>query len=276
MLPVTKNEEIKLNLPSFNVDGELHKKLNDHPLLSLMNRHFAAAFIGRAGSGKTSLLTGLFATKKCLKKVFHKVIMFIPPNSMASVKNSIFHDLPEEQIISELTLQTLQEQFALVEEIAQKGKNTCIIFDDVQQFYKGETEHLLTHMVNNRRHNRLSLMFVAQSYIKMPRSIRQALTDLFIFKISKSDFLRIYQELVEVEEARFQILLEMFKNSKLKSFLYINVPTQRSFLNWDEVHIDDVTQTDSHGADGKQQKVGSDDSNPRVPHGKLESVMPRG
>ena len=45
---------------------------------------------------------------------------------------------------------------------------TLIIFGDVQQYLKGECEKYLSHMVNNRRHAKLSLWFLCQNYKTIP------------------------------------------------------------------------------------------------------------
>ena len=69
-MKLKKHQEIKLKLPSFQVDTPLSPHLDEIPLLQLLNKSFACSFIGRAGSGKTSLMTGLLQTKHKFKKVF--------------------------------------------------------------------------------------------------------------------------------------------------------------------------------------------------------------
>ena len=59
----------KLKMPEFKVDEPLSKHLDD-PLLSNMNKSFCCGLIGKAGSGKTSLMVSFIQTPKKFKKVF--------------------------------------------------------------------------------------------------------------------------------------------------------------------------------------------------------------
>ena len=43
-ITIKKNTEPILKKPSFTVDGELHKKLNDYEITKLMNKHNQAIF----------------------------------------------------------------------------------------------------------------------------------------------------------------------------------------------------------------------------------------
>ena len=54
-------------MPEFKVDEPLSKHLDD-PLLSNMNKSFCCGLIGKAGSGKTSLMVSFIQTPKNLKK----------------------------------------------------------------------------------------------------------------------------------------------------------------------------------------------------------------
>jgi hypothetical protein len=163
-ITIKKNEVPKLLRPKFTVDDELDSKLNDYEITSLMNKSNFTVFLGRAGSGKTSLLTSLINSKTAFKKVFHTIILFMPPNSRNSIKGNFFEDkLPDDQIYDEVTLENLKEVYATAQGNADEGFNTLILFDDVQKYFKGECEKFLLHMINNRRHARLSLWVAAQN-----------------------------------------------------------------------------------------------------------------
>ena len=145
-------------------------------------------FLGKAGSGKSSLAISLLQTPTMFKKVFHNIILFCPINSRASVKNDFWNkNLPAEQIYDDLPIENLSSAYALVEENAKEGFKTLIVLDDVQSALKNiEIQKLLLHCVNNRRHGYLSIWLLCQSYITIPRMVRNALTDLFIFKYPKT------------------------------------------------------------------------------------------
>ena len=67
----------KLKLPEFKVDEPLSKQLDD-PLLSNMNKSFCCGLIGKAGSGKTSLMVSFIQTPKYFKKYSIKFMYSCP------------------------------------------------------------------------------------------------------------------------------------------------------------------------------------------------------
>lgn len=236
-MKLKKNQEISLKLPEFEVDNPLSPHLDEIPLLSYLNKSFACSFIGRAGSGKTSLMTGLLQTKNKFKKVFHKIYLFMPSYSRGSMKKCIFDVLPQDQIYNDLNIETLQDVYNKVVQNREDGFLSLIIFDDVQDNFKGECEKLILKMINNRRHLLLSLMIIAQSYRKMSRDVRKALTNHFLFNLSKEDFSDIYDERIYIDKNSWDTILTQYRksNDKNGNFLFIDPEKQKMFINWDEV-----------------------------------------
>src|ERR1700722_19418922 len=223
-------------MPTFIADGQLATKLNDYELTALLNKHNFTLFLGKAGSGKSSLAISLLQTPTVFKKVFHNIILFCPINSRVSVKNDFWNkNLPAEQIYDDLPIENLSSAYTLVEENAKEGFKTLIVLDDVQSALKNiEIQKLLLHCVNNRRHGYLSIWLLCQSYITIPRMVRNALTDLFIIKISKNDMHLIFNEQIEMDYDKFTNVLEnSFKNSH--DYLFIDSNTKRLFINFDEI-----------------------------------------
>lgn len=235
MVVIKKNVEPIMKKPKFSVDGELHKKLNDYEITKLMNKSNMTLFLGRAGSGKSTQIISMLSS--LFNNVFHKIILFCPPNSRASIKNDFWSALPEEQIYDELNYETLNEAYEIAKENADLGCKTLIILDDVQKNLKGESEKLLLEMANNRRHASLSIWLACQTYRSIPLQVRSGLTDLFIFKINKNEMHNIFEEQIELDEKIFKEILNLsFKNAH--DFLYINSNSKRIFIKWDEVIYD--------------------------------------
>ena len=246
-----------VKLPKLICDQQLHPHLNEFPLTELMNKSFACLIAGKAGSGKTSLLVGLLSTPKLFKKVFDHIFLFMPPNSRASIDNSIFECLPDEQVFDELNLDTLLMAFGAAEIASKRNERTLIIFDDVQNFFKGECEKLITHMIANRRHNRLSMFFVAQTYKKVPRPCRLGMSDLFCFRLSKSDMDDIKTELVDISDQIWNRIMLQYQQTlkhNPRVFLYLNPSTNRVFFDWDEVEYDNVAES-PESPPSKRQRI---------------------
>jgi hypothetical protein len=235
---IIKNKEPKLLMPSFSVDTELDKKLNEYEITKLMNKSNFSLFLGKAGSGKTSLMTSFLKTPKLFKKVYHNVFLFMPSNSRNSMNDNFFDkNIPEDQIFNDVAYEDLLSVYNIAKENALENFNTLIIFDDTQKYFKEKSiEKLLLHIINNRRHARISIWLCCQNYTTIPKSIRQGLTDLFIFKINKTEMENIFNEQVEQFKDKF---MNIMKNvyDKPHSFLYINTNSQRLFSNWNEIII---------------------------------------
>jgi len=235
-ITIKTNKIPNLKKPSFNVDGKLDLKLDNYEITSLMNKSNFTVFLGKPGSGKSSLLISFLKTKDLYKKVFHSIILFMPPNSRQSIKDSFFDKyLPENQIYDELNLENLQAAYQISEANAQEDCNTLIIFDDCQRQFKiPENEKFLLHMASNRRHARLSIWFASQNYTQIPKQIRMSITDLYVFKVSKAEIENLLTEQIELPKSKFEnVLKHVFQEPH--DFLYINSNTQRMFSNWDEL-----------------------------------------
>jgi len=235
MISFKKNKEPILNKPSFNVDGMLDSKLEKIDVFSLMNKPHFLLLLGKAGSGKSSLTISFLKSKEAYKNIFHDIILFCPANSRHSVRGDFWGEhIPEELIYDELNLDNLNQAYQLAEENAQEDFKTLIILDDVQKFLRGDCEKFLLHMINNRRHAHLCIWLCCQNYKSIPTQTRQALTDLIVFKVNKTEMSNIFDEQVEMFKNAFnKILQKTYK--KNHDFIYINTNSQRMFYNWDEI-----------------------------------------
>jgi hypothetical protein len=163
----------------------------------------------------------------------------MPPNSRTSLKDNFFEkNLPEEQIFDDLNFENLQLVYDVAQENRKDDMKTLIILDDVQKSLRDpDIARLLLHMVNNRRHASLSVWMACQTYNSIPRQIRQGLTDLFVFKINKTEQENIINEVLEYDKKQIEIIN---KNTFLKphDFFYINTNSQRIFSNFNEMVFD--------------------------------------
>ena len=174
----------KFKMPEFKVDEPLSKHIDD-PLLSNMNKSFCCGLVGKAGSGKTSLMVSFIQTPKFFKKVFNKIYVFIPNSSRNSMKNNIFNVLPEDQLFENVSYEILSEVYDRLLESTKNNHKSLLVFDDVQSYLKNkEVEVNLLHIIANRRHLRCSIFIVAQNYNKVSKNIRQSFTDMFLCQIA--------------------------------------------------------------------------------------------
>jgi len=234
---IKHNEAPDMRLPRFTVDGELASKLNKYELTRLVNRHNFSCILGKAGQGKSSLEIGMLQTPSLFKGVYHDIFLFCPPNSRASISNDFWSkNLPDEQIFDELTLENLHHVYDLAQANAQEGFKTLIVMDDVQKYLKDsmDIQKFLLHMVNNRRHAALSIHLLCQNYLTIPKQVRQALTHLFVFKVSKPEMLNIFNEQVETSHEMFNNILSACYKAK-HDFIFVDTATKRLFHNFDEI-----------------------------------------
>lgn len=223
----------KLKRPRFTCDAQLCEHLNSYEAGQLMNRSNFSLFLGKPGSGKTSLLLSLLSSSAFYRKVFDHIWVIIPQNSRGSIAGTLFEHIPEKQQFDELTEEVLNHINAHSKAAAKKGFNSIVIMDDVQQQLKNKTVmKLLIQMIANRRHLRTTFALCCQTYKSIPRQVRLMLTNLFIFRISKTEMQSIFSELIESKQEHFEsIVRTLFKEDH--SFCFIDVNSQRIFDGFD-------------------------------------------
>jgi len=163
----------------------------------------------------------------------------MPSHSRGSLKDNIFEQLPENQLYDSLTNETIDDVFDQIEEVADDGGFSLLILDDQQAYLKDKyVTKRLTEIVCNRRHLRTSVWLIAQTYKSIPKQIRQVLTNLFVFKVRKSEMANIFEEQVELMKDNFQDVVKMVYKTP-HNYLFIDTATQRIFKNFDEIILED-------------------------------------
>ena len=243
MITIRKNPIIKLNIPDFSCDSDaVGKHLNEHPLTQLLNVYGFLCVIGRPGQGKTSLTIALMtqAKPKVYKKTHHHMIILMPANSIASLKKNVFKVLPEENIYNELTDKAIHEIYTRIDGYSEKGEKTLLFIDDMTADLKRSKfiQETLKKLIYNRRHLKCNLIITAQSFTNIPLDIRKNIQNLILFRPSKKEMELIFDELFETRKSIFQDIMRMSYDDK-HNFLFLNIPSQRLFKNFDELIINE-------------------------------------
>ncbi len=242
-ITIIENEKPKLPECKMLCDSGLHNKLDKYELTKFLNQHSTTLFIGKPRSGKTSLLFSLI--KGVMKKCFHRIYVFQPSESRASMSDDLFGKLPQEQVYDELSVDNLQEVMDRIRIDASKGLNSLIIFDDqTTHLKKKETLQLFKELIYNRRHLHVSLYFCVQTYFSVPKDIRRLWTNLFIFKTSKDELVNLWQEQIEYDNSYLPKIRKLVYD-KPYQYLFINADSQRLFKGFDEIKIYDSDDEES-------------------------------
>ena len=235
MIRIKENNKPDIQKIKFECDIELHKKLNDFPLTKeFMNKSNTTVFIGRQGSGKTSLMINI--VKRLYKKCFHYIYVFMPQTSRISLSNNIFDKyLPEEQIYEELNQETISDLYARLKENSSRGYKSLVIYDDVQKALKINSVLLsLKNIIANQRHLGVVNLILLQNYMALDKSLREIISNIVLFKLNKTQTERIFLECVESARDKFEEIRNMVFD-KPYTWMFINLSSQRIFKEWDEV-----------------------------------------
>jgi ABC-type dipeptide/oligopeptide/nickel transport system ATPase component len=249
MISIKKNNEIKLNIPKFSCDNNaVGEHLMEHPLTELLNVYGFTCLIGRPGSGKSSMAISLMTQKnpKIYRKTHHHVVIMIPSNSIGSLKKNPFDCLPSENIYNELNDRTISQVYTNIDKASSVDEKTLLFIDDMTADLKKSKIIIetLKRMIYNRRHLKLNIIITAQSYVNMPLDIRKNITNLILFKPPKKEMQLIFDEMIESKKELFGEVMKIAYDEK-HNFLFINIPSQRMFKNWDELIFREEDESDS-------------------------------
>ena len=243
MISIKKNPIIKLNIPKFECDeNPVSKHLNTHPLTQLLNIYGFLCVIGRPGSGKTSLTISFITQKKpnIYRKTHHHLLVIMPENSINSLSDNPFKKLDPTNIYGDLTDATITEVYNKIVEFSKSDEKTILLIDDMTASLKASRfiQETLKKLIYNRRHLKLNIIITAQSFCNIPLDVRKNIQNLILFKPAKKEFELVFDELMENKKDVFLNIMKLTYDQK-HNFLFMNVPTQRLFKNWDEILIKD-------------------------------------
>lgn len=221
---------------------------------------------GPPRSGKTSTLMAMLtqSNPSIYKKAFNNIMVIVPNSSRASLKTDPFDSIDKRKVFNELTAECLEKIHKIAEAYMKEGKQSLLYVDDMSSSLK-DTECLKAwnKLINNRRHLRLSVWCIVQTYKSIPISNRKTITHLILFKPNnRSEGESITEELVMMPPNQWDAYVTYaFGEGKPHSFLFLDVEKQavydRNFSRLEsgaaeeEGHIE-LTETDE--AEVKQHK----------------------
>ena len=239
MIQLKINNKPHLTKIKFECDDEIHDKLNEYELTKdFLNKSNTTAFIGRQGSGKTSLMLNII--KKLYKKCFHRIFVFMPETSRNSLKDNIFDkNLDSSQIFEELNYENITYVYKQAQELSKEKYRTLIIYDDVQKSLR-DPEVLLSlkNIIANQRHLRIVNFILLQNYFALDKSLRELLNNVIVFKLNKTQTEKLFIECVESARDKFSEIRDFVFDEPYK-WMFINLPSQRVFKEFDEILYND-------------------------------------
>jgi KaiC/GvpD/RAD55 family RecA-like ATPase len=242
-IELKENKKLNLDIPKFNCDNSpLGEHLNKYEMLSHLNSFSFTCVIGRPGSGKTSLvisfLTGK-ADKKVFRKVFDHVLIVMPSSSRNSMKKNPFKKHPDDKMFEELDLDAISTIHERLLESSENSEKTLLIMDDIGASMKNkEIQKILRKIIYNRRHLKVHIICMLQSYISIPKEVRKLITNAFLFKPSKVEFQNFCEELFETKKDK-AIEIMNFVYDVPHTYLMLNVEEQKMYKMFDELIIHD-------------------------------------
>jgi hypothetical protein len=239
MLRIKENDKPHISKIKFECDTEIHEKLNKYELTKdFLNRSNTTVFIGRQGSGKTSLMINI--VKQLYKKCFHWVYVFMPHTSRKSLHNNIFDkNVDKSQIYEELNSETIGDLYQKLKANSENGHTSLVIFDDVQRSLKDNAVLIsLKNIIANQRHLKVVNFILLQNYFALDKSLRELINNIFLFKLNKSQTEKVFNECVESGKDKFNEIRNLVYDEPYK-WMFINCPSQRIFKGFDEILYND-------------------------------------
>lgn len=241
-MKIIKNKKLNLKTPEFTCDGDLAPHLNKYDMLNHLNGFFFTGIIGRAGSGKTSFLVSLLTGKKkdkVFRKVFDHILLVMPTCSRQSMRKNIFKDHDEDKMYNSLTLGSINDIYNKLQISTEDKKSTLLILDDVGASLKNvEIQKILRELIYNRRHLKVHIVILLQSFKSCPKEVRSMFSNLVIFQPSKNEFENLATEVLQMDRHEALDLMTYAFTDK-HDYLFINEASKRIYKNFDEIIIEE-------------------------------------
>jgi hypothetical protein len=238
MISIKKNESLKLKIPKFICDDGINDRLNKYDMLSHFNKYCFSIILGKPQSGKTSLLISWLTSKHIFKKCFHHVLVIMPRSSIKSMKSNPFKDHPEDKMYDELTFESFEDIMKKLALSSEENESTLLIMDDVGASLRNkELQQMMRKLIFNRRHLKCAIIGLVQSYISFDPQIRKMVNNVIMFKPSKVEFEKLFDELFEKMDKRLALKVMEISYDDPHNYLMLNVDSQKMYKGFDEIII---------------------------------------
>ena len=243
MISIKKNKNIKLSIPNFTCDyNAVGEHLEKHDLTKYLNCYGFLCVVGRPQSGKTSMTIAMITQKepRIYKKTHNHILLFMPENSINSLKKNPFEKLNPSNIYYELTNSSILDAYEKIDGWSKEGEKTLLFIDDMTADLKKSKFIIdtLKKLIYNRRHLKLNIIITCQVYPNLPLDVRKCITNLIMFRPPKKELERVFDELIESKKEIFDKVFKLVYDEP-HNFLFLNVPSQTMFKNFDEIIIHD-------------------------------------
>jgi len=210
------------------VDDVIDPKLLKYPMVEdLFSRTSFNIICGKPGAGKTSIITNF--VKTIFKKAFEHILVFMPEGSRRSIENDIYgKQLPPGDLYDALTADNLEDVIEKLNESSEDGENTLLLIDDFQSALKDpDIQKRLQTIVTRMRHLRCTIFILQQNFQKLPKFLRELVTNVITFNIGKSQLNKLFEETVQLDKEKFQNLIDLAFKEK-NDYIIINVNGNRN------------------------------------------------
>jgi len=230
----------KLKKVKMLVDDVIDEKILKYPMpADVFSKTSFNIILGKMGSGKTSLITNF--VKTIFKMAFEHIYVFIPAGSRRSIENDIFgKQLPPGDLYDTLTEEGLDEVIEKLEENSEYEENSLLIIDDFQAALKmPEIQMRLQKIVTRMRHMRCTIFILQQNFQKLPKFLRELVTNVITFNIGKSQLNKLFDETVQIDKDKYQALVDLAFKEK-NDYIIINVNGNRNiYKGFDRIVFDE-------------------------------------
>eukprot|EP00873_Tetraselmis_striata_P039022 jgi/Tetstr1/459286/TSEL_004685.t1 len=245
---IDKRSKIVMKPPKFKCDVKIHPQIQS----PLPDKSFFMTFIGSAGSGKTSLMVNMLRSPQMYFQAFKHVHLVMPPHSLASLDVKIFkkHD----KTYPDLDWATLDKIHEKTREAADEEEFSLLVIDDMAAALKdNEIQRLMKLLIYNRRHLRLSIIMLVQSFNTIPLPVRKTISHFAMLKFkNKREYEAIFKELIFLDPHTADSLMRFVFRERY-DFLFCDVEKSLFYKKFDRINLnaeeDNEIQQSQSGAE---------------------------
>ena len=180
-LPSSKNNEMINFYELPEIKKKLPKYWNPHFNETQMKIPFRCGLIGASGTGKTSWLCNFLA--KAQDTFGYITVVY-------KSQEPLYEYLEKKITGKYIKFYTKLSELPMVEMFGNKDKQQLLVFDD--QVNEKNQEIIKEYCIRCRKHGQgVSVLYLSQSFFKIPKLVRQQFNYLILFKLSSNRDLRL-------------------------------------------------------------------------------------